>query len=548
MRAQRLLPKFAMALSVAAMTASILAAPPSGDKPTAEKEKPKTTDKAKPKTPAKPRVLVTISKQTTYITEPLRPDGYPDYVAAINERAGRGVKPEDNAAVLVWKAIGPGWISEERRPEYFRMLGISQLPEKGDYYVDFSGYPGHVKETSDIPTEASARSDIWYEAERHPWSEAEFPLLAKWLAANEKPLALVTEASKRPQCYSPLVSTDGNVGVRLILDGRNQLLPLEAACRHIAKVFTVRAMFRLNEGQFDEAWQDIMSCHRLARLVGRGPLGLATSMALDIDRRSQIAERVMLGDGRLAPEQIAKMRDDLARLSPLPKLADAVDVGDRLVFLDFATTIARQGLLETLRQIGAREGTALDVAADLAARATVNWDEVLREGNTWYDRSAEVLRKSTRAERVRAGERLFEDIRALRNARHQTGRTPSEIMAGTVSILGMPQFLFNGQDGFAADSALTGGAFALAAYHAEHGSYPQTLGDLVPKYAAQTPKDVFNNDAELRYAREGDGYVLYSMGRNGKEDAAKGPVDYNIAAGWIQRDYDEFAIRVPGKK
>ena len=28
---------------------------------------------------SKPRVLVTISKETTYITEPLRSDGYPDY-------------------------------------------------------------------------------------------------------------------------------------------------------------------------------------------------------------------------------------------------------------------------------------------------------------------------------------------------------------------------------------------------------------------------------------------------------------------------------------
>jgi len=35
------------------------------------------------------RVLVTISKETTYITEPLRADGYPDYVAALNQRFSR---------------------------------------------------------------------------------------------------------------------------------------------------------------------------------------------------------------------------------------------------------------------------------------------------------------------------------------------------------------------------------------------------------------------------------------------------------------------------
>ena len=34
----------------------------------------------------KPKLPFTISKETTYIVEPLDNDGYPDYVAALNER------------------------------------------------------------------------------------------------------------------------------------------------------------------------------------------------------------------------------------------------------------------------------------------------------------------------------------------------------------------------------------------------------------------------------------------------------------------------------
>ena len=52
-----------------------------------------------------PGLLVTISKETTYITEPLRADGYPDYVAALNQRFSQGVTPENNAAVLFWILI-----------------------------------------------------------------------------------------------------------------------------------------------------------------------------------------------------------------------------------------------------------------------------------------------------------------------------------------------------------------------------------------------------------------------------------------------------------
>ena len=39
---------------------------------------------------------------------------------------------------------------------------------------------------------------------------------------------------------------------------------------------------------------------------------------------------------------------------------------------------------------------------------------------------------------------------------------------------------------------LTRLAFALAAYHADRGTYPAKLADLVPKYVAEVPKDIFN--------------------------------------------------------
>ncbi len=62
--------------------------------------------------------------------------------------------------------------------------------------------------------------------------------------------------------------------------------------------------------------------------------------------------------------------------------------------------------------------------------------------------------------------------------------------------------------------------FALAAYRADHGAYPAKLADLTPNYVAEVPKDIFN-DSELHYRLEGKGYLLYSVGVNGKDDGAK---------------------------
>src|SRR5712664_4809777 len=61
-----------------------------------------------PKPPAKKaKGKFTVGKDTTYVTGPLDKDGYIDYPAALNERLGKGVTPENNANVLIWKALGP---------------------------------------------------------------------------------------------------------------------------------------------------------------------------------------------------------------------------------------------------------------------------------------------------------------------------------------------------------------------------------------------------------------------------------------------------------
>src|SRR6516225_9670041 len=70
------------------------------------KSAPGKEDKPKESAAKKHRGKFTISKETTYVTGPLDKDGYIDYAAALNERLGQGVTPENNANVLLWRAMG----------------------------------------------------------------------------------------------------------------------------------------------------------------------------------------------------------------------------------------------------------------------------------------------------------------------------------------------------------------------------------------------------------------------------------------------------------
>src|SRR4051812_30642624 len=62
-----------------------------------------------------PGPAIIISPQTTYITEPLRANGLPDYEQYILELSRADVTTQNNAAALMWPAIWPS----ELNPVYF---------------------------------------------------------------------------------------------------------------------------------------------------------------------------------------------------------------------------------------------------------------------------------------------------------------------------------------------------------------------------------------------------------------------------------------------
>ncbi len=69
-----------------------------------------------------------------------------------------------------------------------------------------------------------------------------------------------------------------------------------------------------------------------------------------------------------------------------------------------------------------------------------------------------------------------------------------------------------------AENALLLVTLALRAYRLDHGAYPASLAALTPAYLPSVPADPFAASGPLRYKRTGAGYVLYSVGPDGKDD------------------------------
>ena len=522
------------------------------------KQPPVTADATQP---AANRALVTIAKVTTVITRPLRKDGYPDYVAALNESGGKDVSPQDNAVVLLWQAIGPAPMSAEDRAEYFRLLAVPVPPAKGAYFVALDSF---IKQDASrkgldaagLEAESVKVSDELEVALKTPWSEKDHPLLAAWLAVNEKPLQLVVEASRRPKFFDPLV-TDEKSGLIAAL------LPLAQFEQHLVRALVARATLRLREGKTGAAWGDLLAVHRVARLTGRGSFLVEALVADTYDGIACGGDQALLQSTRLTPVDAMRMREDLAKLPPLPAMAEKIDRGERFMYLDSVGYVARTGISSLSELVGivgqltgeprpAAKKTFADLAVDFTTRGLIDWNAPLRAGNSWYDRIVQALRKPTEAARLEALQKIDSDMRLLTErargwksaAQPITRREASQLVSDVFVALLLPATYIASVFEYRAAMRieLTKLAFSLAAYRADHGQYPAKVDELTPKYTAEIPLDIFIAD-KLHYRPDGDGYLLYSVGFNQIDDGGRTADEDTEHKGW-----DDIVVRMPKSK
>jgi RNA polymerase sigma factor (sigma-70 family) len=482
----------------------------------------------------------TVGKETTYVAGPLDNEGYVDYETALNERLGKGIAPENNANVLLWQALRPAPKPTPMPAEFFQWLKLPAPSERDECFVDLARYAtAALKLNGGEQTALLRRQRGW--ATQRPWVEKDYPSIAGWLKANERPLALVLEATRRPDYYNPLVSRkSGEEGWYGLIGA---LLPGAVKCqREVAPALAARAMLHAGQARFDEAWQDVLACNRLGRLIARGADHDEFLLGAAINQAAGNAALALLDRANPTAQQARAWLRDLQRLPPMPPVADKVDLGVRFTFLN-TVMLARRSPVKTLRLIEILEGRprlprgTADPEPPQALIDALDWDALLRTGNDWHNRMVMALRVKGRADREQQLKRIEEPlgapgqvsgtpadvIKSLREGRESSkelcwklGRALIDFVLSTV--LRMQTAADQGEQ---AERNLRL-AFALATYHGEHGCYPKTLETLAPGYVEEVPND-FLSGMPLIYRPSQKGYLLYSVGVNGRDDGGHGP-------------------------
>jgi type II secretory pathway pseudopilin PulG len=507
------------------------------------------------KTKKKGRGKFTISKETTYVTEPLNKDGYPDYARALNQRLRQGVTPKNNANVLIWQALGPHPEGATMPSEFFQWIGIKPPAEKGDYFIDLSRY---AKEHFKIEPDEELREmrEQLNRCTQRPWKAEQCPNVASWLEANEKPLAVVIEATKRPQYYSPLVPKKAEKGPSYLFSAPSQGVQ---GCRQLADSLAARALLRPNEKADDEAWQDLLACHRLGRLVGRGGTLIESIIGIAIVGAANKATLAFLEQTKPNAKRIESYLRDLQKLPPFPDLATKIELGERFQFLDCAMMMAREGAREM-------DAMPLNIPKEARLDATVDLDPAMRAGNRWYDHTAASMREKDRAIRRQKLEQIDTEMRGLKQKDQQEieqlQAEAEKLKAKDPNALDWAPFMkrfVSARDRIVGDVMLSLQvpsasrmqnawdrieqqqdnlilAFALQWYRRDHGRYPDKLEALATKYLKQIPQDLFSG-RPLIYRPSEKGYLLYSVGINGKDDGGRGYGD--------DPPGDDLVVRMP---
>lgn len=468
-----------------------------------------------------PSPPIIVARDTTYLTEPLTADGLPDYERYTLDRNRKGATRQNNAAVLIWQALWPNDLDSRDYESMGTELGFKHLPSPGSALELVFG------------KENQKRAGVWWRTQNPnakdfdhyevigaatdiPWTSREFPPMAEWARANQKPLDLIVEASRRPRFYSPsptLLDEWRNLLVAIQIPGTHNM-------REAARALRVRAMWHVGENRLDDAWLDLMAIHRLARLTAQCHTVVEQYVAMSLSSIACDGTLVLLSNNQLTLRQARQAEKDLNGMKDFNRINNCLDISERLETLDVLIVAKVHG-------IDRLSGDPRAIPRVLTL-LPFDWNGALRRVNKWFDRLVAIAEIPTHKDRARAYKQFDADlesssIRAKRPIRLLIAFFSSGVRGETIGDIVTALMLTGPHDAIQFEERtntnlhLTRIATALAVYRLEHRAYPKNLRSLVPAHLKKMPVDLYNNKS-LVYKRTDDGYLLYSAGGNGVDD------------------------------
>lgn len=489
---------------------------------------------------------IIVSKQTTYLTEPLAADGLIDYRQAIVDLQGKDVLPEENAAIPFLQATWPCDLDAEHQVLVCDALqmkvpaadGMEQLYNEellakitkrlNDYAETLPNY-----DPIQFPTGTQNSTDLISETHYAPWTRDQIPELADWLDQQQPHFAKLGEMPSRPKYFLPSPN---------LLDDSDEylfaaLLPTVQHMRDVSRALATRSMLAIGENRPNDAWEDVKLNFTLSRCCNQPDFLVSHLVCIAIRGVSLETLNVLLASGQCDAALLDEIEQFLAQLKPFDDMTPSINVMERLGGLDAAISITEKKI-DADDLLGTGDGMLGSIAY-----APFDRNAMLRKLNQWYDRIAMALEIDDLEEREQALEQLEDDIQTETQAAISAGNIAGaifnqsargELIAQIVTGLMLPaasQAVY-AEERLNLQLQLARVTVALEKYRLEKGDYPDTLAPLESRVDPALLNDPYAA-GQLRYEKRPPGFLLYSVARNRIDDGGLSQDGEIVGGEWI---------------
>jgi hypothetical protein len=327
-----------------------------------------------------------ISKETTYITEPLASDGKRvDYFAVLEKGLyPPEMKTDGNGYRLVVRSLGDagdepqeaegGADAGAHSAQVYEKLGLDPAIEPTMSHQE----PwDHLLKYGERQGVDERQVSEWYDQVYEPWTADGLPMMEAWLEQNGLALDLLGQAVRKPVFCLPMVRADGR---GLFAESPpNDLQRMRAFARSLS----ARANYRKATGDVAGAIDDVVTCKRLGRHLQHGPTTMAHLVGIAIEGVADAIGIAASAEFQPSEEELRQLVYELRSLRPRP-------IPDDLLL------ILRYDTLDWLQAVAARKESLAALFSlwpdmdkfiwpALAECVPVDWNVVMRRVNERYD-------------------------------------------------------------------------------------------------------------------------------------------------------------------
>jgi hypothetical protein len=350
---------------------------------------------------------------------------------------------------------------------------------------------------------------------------ANLPLIGKGeLPKADKPVPLTMNAAiaefiqRNQPAFSLFNQGVGFQQSRYPIDlnrGQAVLLPHLPKFKNAAQILEFSALSHAATGQGKEAGDDVLMNLALARSLESEPVLISQLVRVACDMIAVKALEQTINRVVLPPRTLDQLQESFRQSEE----QEAAGFGfTRALVGERTTDLSLFGMLPEQYLVVSEKATPRE-------RAQL---------------TPEIIKEILAADRQHCAT-TFDQVFAERNKPFPQRLSQDEIFSGAATVATNKHFILSSmllpglpraasrEAGGLAYLRLAQTAVALERFRSTHtNNYCESLNELMPKFLRTVPKDPFDGKS-LRYYKVGNGYALYSVGRNLKNDGSKRPTD-----------------------